>query len=393
MGFADPIVGGTALRIAAIQSPNFLEGSEGWIIRIDGSAEFNDVVIRGGETIGGSFLLYNGTPGAGNLVASISATAGTDPFGNAYGAGLNLGSQTGAHFGVDPSGNVYIVNSADLIVMKIVPGDDAFYVYSTAGAGAGTLVASISPAPGTDTYGNTRQAGIVSYNPANGYIAQLENAALTIGPGSNLTDDAQIAYIVFGSNPFLTLTSPATVSDPDPVLVLMGPGTSSNAQLQTGQVPAMIVLDDGGSSAAQIWVTGSIVRTSGLNGSAPATWQSAAGLLAANWLIGSSASASYQGLQYRFTAEDEVWLYGAIHAGAATPTTTPFVLPAGPPSYRPAATLAGIGALVSTTSADALKLVGRVNVASTGQVTLGGFTIASGDNFYFNHKFPLGNIS
>lgn len=88
MGFQNPVVGGTALRIPAIQSPNFQAGSTGWIVRNDGSAEFNNVVIRGSTLTQGVILQYSGTPAAGNLVASIAATAGTDAFGNAYLAGV-----------------------------------------------------------------------------------------------------------------------------------------------------------------------------------------------------------------------------------------------------------------------------------------------------------------
>jgi hypothetical protein len=47
-GFSNPIVGGNAVLIRpAIQSPNFVAGSTGWIIRADGTAEFSGVVMRG----------------------------------------------------------------------------------------------------------------------------------------------------------------------------------------------------------------------------------------------------------------------------------------------------------------------------------------------------------
>jgi hypothetical protein len=106
MGFVNPIVGGTALRIPAIQSPDFQAGSAGWIIRIDGSAEFNNVIIRGGVIVSGTSLYYNGTPAAGNLFMSISAAAGTDSFGNAYVKGLGLYGASGQLVAKDTSGNV-----------------------------------------------------------------------------------------------------------------------------------------------------------------------------------------------------------------------------------------------------------------------------------------------
>ena len=84
----NPVVGGTALRRAAIRSPNYVAGLTGWTINIDGSAEFNNLTIRG--TFKGNdfildatgFYLYSGAPALGNLILSVTAAAGTDPEGN-----------------------------------------------------------------------------------------------------------------------------------------------------------------------------------------------------------------------------------------------------------------------------------------------------------------------
>jgi hypothetical protein len=81
------ILAGTALAIAQVNSPAFVTGVSGWIIRQDGSAEFNNVVIRGGEVIGGTQLIYSGTPAANNLIYSVAASGGTDSVGNVYLAG------------------------------------------------------------------------------------------------------------------------------------------------------------------------------------------------------------------------------------------------------------------------------------------------------------------
>lgn len=101
MGFQNPIVGGTALRIPAIQSPDYSPGVAGWIIKIDGSAEFNNLTIRG-EFIGNDFIinssgifLYGGTPALGNLTGSWTSAAGVDDFGNAYQSGLSLYASDG----------------------------------------------------------------------------------------------------------------------------------------------------------------------------------------------------------------------------------------------------------------------------------------------------------
>ena len=86
----NPIVGSTVLRRPAIASPNFVHNSSGWSINSDGSAEFNNLTIRG--TFNGTdyvinstgFFLYSATPAAGNLINSVTNFSGTDSFGNHY---------------------------------------------------------------------------------------------------------------------------------------------------------------------------------------------------------------------------------------------------------------------------------------------------------------------
>jgi hypothetical protein len=50
--FSNPIVGGNVLVRTAIQSRNFVAGVSGWSINRDGSAEFNNAVIRGELVVG-----------------------------------------------------------------------------------------------------------------------------------------------------------------------------------------------------------------------------------------------------------------------------------------------------------------------------------------------------
>jgi hypothetical protein len=94
MSFRNDIIGGAAALIrAAIKSPNYAQGAAGWSINKDGTAEFNNLTIRG--TFNGTdfildnsgLFIYSGMPAAGNLVASIAPLAGADSFGNAYVAG------------------------------------------------------------------------------------------------------------------------------------------------------------------------------------------------------------------------------------------------------------------------------------------------------------------
>lgn len=53
MGFSNSVVGGLTLVRPAIRSPNFVTGATGWTINADGSAEFNNAVIRGDLVAGG----------------------------------------------------------------------------------------------------------------------------------------------------------------------------------------------------------------------------------------------------------------------------------------------------------------------------------------------------
>lgn len=73
MGFQNPVVGGTALRIPAIQSPDFQSGASGWIIRIDGSAEFNSVIIRGSS---GAVAITIGPASGPQVVIDSTASGG-----------------------------------------------------------------------------------------------------------------------------------------------------------------------------------------------------------------------------------------------------------------------------------------------------------------------------
>lgn len=63
MGFSNPITGGEDLIRSGIRSPNYVAGATGWRIAQDGSAEFNNVTVRGtlaAGTITGDLILAGG---------------------------------------------------------------------------------------------------------------------------------------------------------------------------------------------------------------------------------------------------------------------------------------------------------------------------------------------
>jgi hypothetical protein len=77
--FPDPVVGGIYLVRFAIRSPNYVQNLQGWTINQDGSAEFSDVVIRGGELLitdpDGSYVrIYDENPGNGAIIEMNPAT-------------------------------------------------------------------------------------------------------------------------------------------------------------------------------------------------------------------------------------------------------------------------------------------------------------------------------
>jgi hypothetical protein len=91
---------GTLIR-QMIQSPNFVSGVSGWQINKDGSAQFNNLTIRG--TFNGTdftinangIFFYSGVPAAGNLILALTNSAGSDAFGNVYIQGITIGNASG----------------------------------------------------------------------------------------------------------------------------------------------------------------------------------------------------------------------------------------------------------------------------------------------------------
>lgn len=97
-GFENNVINAiNALIRAAIHSPNYVAGVSGWSINKDGSAEFNNLTIRG-TFMGTNFVLnqnglfmYDPTETLGNLVVSITAKAVTGPLGETVPPGITIG--------------------------------------------------------------------------------------------------------------------------------------------------------------------------------------------------------------------------------------------------------------------------------------------------------------
>lgn len=82
MPFTNPIVGGNgSLILPAIRSPNYVTNVSGWTINRDGSAEFADLIITGGEIRvtdpDGSYVrIFDEDPGNGAVIHFQPATVG-----------------------------------------------------------------------------------------------------------------------------------------------------------------------------------------------------------------------------------------------------------------------------------------------------------------------------
>lgn len=139
-----------SLVLQSIFSPNFQHLVAGWSINKDGSAEFNNLTIRG-TFFGVDFIinssgifLYNGTPALGNLVGSWAIASGSDSFGNAYRAGLNVDAVTGTSYLQLLPGNPALLNVGTGDTAEATPGQIAALV---SGTGTGRIILTDLRAP------------------------------------------------------------------------------------------------------------------------------------------------------------------------------------------------------------------------------------------------------
>jgi hypothetical protein len=180
MGFANDIIGGAAALIrAAIKSPNYVPATTGWSINKDGSADFASLTIRGTFhgtnfeiTAAGAFF-YSGTPAAGNLILSISAStvAFTDRLGNHcvpltgwYDNAGGFFTQAGAGFMTFGTGSLAAGWTANTSIQNDVSGD---LLLNSVG-GSVQINGSSSTGPGDNGGVTSGPSGTVSAFPAAG---------------------------------------------------------------------------------------------------------------------------------------------------------------------------------------------------------------------------------
>jgi hypothetical protein len=154
------------------------------------------LVIVSGAGVSGVFV-YNGTPALGNPPIVSITNGDVDPYGNTVVPGLDVaeGSITGTTItGNTISGGTI---SGTTITGTTISGstfDGSDFVIDSSGAffysgtpANGNLIASIASAGGTDGFGNTYLAGVVSYDNANGNTVELVNGTVELADGADST--------------------------------------------------------------------------------------------------------------------------------------------------------------------------------------------------------------
>jgi hypothetical protein len=184
MEFQDELAGGVVLVRPALQSPGYVAGTSGWAIKIDGSAEFNNVTVRGtlqsNNYVAGTSgwkldqagtaelnqLTARGTVQSSNYVAGTSGwqvnTSGSAEFNQLTARGTVQSSNYVAGtsgWQVNTSGSAEFNNITLRGGTSI--GGSAFYYNGT--PALGNLILSIASAAGTDAFGNAYLQGLGVY--------------------------------------------------------------------------------------------------------------------------------------------------------------------------------------------------------------------------------------
>lgn len=192
MEFQDELAGGVTLVRPALQSPDYATGVSGWAVKLDGSAEFNNVVIRGGTVVSGLALYYNGTPAAGTLILSIAAAAGTDAYGNAYVKGLGVYGTDGT---LSADGGVLLQEGSNGSAVAISAGgigNSSIFLTPESVVGATWLDGRVDT-----TLGASTRPGTVVVSPAED--SNTSASSISLYGGGPTTSDT---YILFAADRF-----------------------------------------------------------------------------------------------------------------------------------------------------------------------------------------------
>jgi hypothetical protein len=381
MEFGNPILGLETLIRTAIRSKNFLTGISGWRIAADGSAEFNNLTIRG-QFNGTNFILnsagaffYNGTPATGNLIAAIAAVAGTDAFGNAYNGVFNVGNQQAAHFGVDSNGTVYFSNAANQTVIIINPNRGALLMYSGTPA-AGNLISSVAYLAGTDSFGNVYPAGFMSTDGTN--TSTMYNGISRYYQNSVPTD-----YGYIGTNGFGRVDITSSIDTLSGLTHALRMVMVSGGPLSTDQRPYLNLIDALGTRPINVGVAGIISHTS----PSGSTDYYVTPNLNANWSQSTTfnGSTNWDPLTLRLGTDDKVHVFGCFKAAAGAASAV-FQLPVG---MRPLGAQEPITGLRNNGGVLTPFMVGVSTSGNFNMLAASGGSIVAGNEYLVNGFIPL----
>lgn len=201
MPFRNPILGGDYLIRPAVISPNYVPGVSGWIIRKDGSAEFNDVDVRGSVTVGPD-------PGAHIIVDSVHDAILVYDSGNNLIASISPTTQTISGISVKAGVTVYSALDHNQFIRLV--GDQMQLADTTSAPGSGVGLISVG-----NLSGHSGQAGIALRS---GDISGNTQSVLQLFSESG--DTTQVARAVInqtnlaGVNGFGGVVQTTTASDP-----------------------------------------------------------------------------------------------------------------------------------------------------------------------------------
>lgn len=345
-----------------------------------------------GSTFNGPNLLinnagafyYSGTPAAGNLVASIAPTGGNDPFGNPYHAVVAAGNQSAAYTRIGTTGIIHMQNALGQDVLQLDPTRSAVLIYGGTPA-AGNLTTSLANAPGTDAPGNHFLGGLT--NQSVSQFINAFNGQILIGNVVSGTPDTNHAAQIFAGE-YIGPTDSVNTVAPTFFQAQGQPGASLSSGLGpveqhygTSTTPLLDVI-------VGARVSGSI---NGLGAVVPDTWQTPA--YGTNW----ASSTTFNGLtgcgtlQFRREDRDTVYMTGAFKAGAIAPVDPVFILPAG---LIPSGGTWFVPALRNNAGTVTACFV---RISNNGHVDLlnavGSAPIAAGNEWLVTGSFPLGNIA
>jgi hypothetical protein len=130
------------------------------------------IIVGGSGTFTGVFV-YDGTPGAGNLIASVTNANGTDPFGNAYLKGITSYGTDGSYTQIAEFGaSVINLQPSNEPGADFVPGEiDAI---SFTGPGSGQTAEVVVTAPTDNNIVGDQAATLVVTNRGTGTQCRAE---------------------------------------------------------------------------------------------------------------------------------------------------------------------------------------------------------------------------